>query len=336
LEDQVEQNPTPETGDASTLDPLTRIERMLSAESGSGEEKPAQDDVATDGDGQKSAEPQLTTSDLAKYLGLEDGSLDLEEDGSVKFKTKVDGVEGAAKLQDLLKSYQLQEHVDKKSREAAEREKALQARTTEVEEQFKQRIQYAERLNGIAAQQLMHEFQSIDWRALEAQDPGTAALYRQKFQERHGQLQQVDHAIRQEKYQADQKSQQAKEESLKKEAGRLTTLIPEWKDEAVANKEKSEILVWAQKAGYEPEELETYTSKATSIRLLRTAMLASRLQASKPEIENKVRTAPKLVKPGQPESDAKEQSLKNLRTAVKKSGGKSDAVEAWLLATGKV
>src|SRR6478752_4270167 len=109
LEETVTQNPTPGDGDASTLDPLARIEQMLRAEDGPDEDKSAQDDVATDGDGQKSSEPQLTTSDLAKYLGLEDGSLDLEEDGSVKFKTKVDGVEGAAKLQDLLKSYQLQE-----------------------------------------------------------------------------------------------------------------------------------------------------------------------------------------------------------------------------------
>ena len=43
------------------------------------------------------------------------------------------------------------------------------------------------------------------------------------------------------------------------------------------------------KAGYEPEEMEVLTSKARNIQLLRKSMLADRLHASKPEIENKVR-----------------------------------------------
>jgi hypothetical protein len=336
LENSVEQNPTPSSdGGASTLDPLDRIERMLAAESGS-VETPADDVKQPEGDGKEQAtEPQLTTSDLAKLLKLDDGTLDLDEEGNAVFKTKVDGKEGTAKLQDLLKSYQLQEHVDKKSREASEREKALEKRAQEAEEQFKQRIQYAERLNGIASQQLLHEFQSIDWRALEQQDPGTAALYRQKFQERHAQLQQVDFAIKQERQQADQKTSTEKDESLRKEAERLTVLIPEWKDAALANKEKSEILAWANKAGYEPEEMEVLTSKARNVQLLRKAMLADRLSSSKPEIENKVRTAPKLVKPGQPEANTQASSLRSLKDAVKKSGGKR-GVEDYLLASGKV
>lgn len=334
-----ETNATPDTGDASTLSPLDRIERMLSADDGSGEtsqEASAESKVDPDGDGQQSDEPQLTTSDLAKLLRLDDGSLDLDEEGNAVFKTKVDGVEGAAKLQDLIKSYQLEGHVNKRSMELAERERGMQAKAQEVEQQFSQKLQYVERLNNIAAQQLMHEFQSINWQALEQQDPGTAALYRQKFQERHSQLQQVDHAIRQEKAQAEHKSQAEKEERLQKEAQRLTVLIPEWKDEAVANKEKSEIAVWAQKAGYDQSEMEALTSTARNVQLLRKAMLADRLQASKPDVENKVRTAPKLVKPGQPGTGSQEQSLRNLKQSVIKSGGKSGSIEEYLIATKRV
>ncbi|HEU4636892.1 MAG TPA: hypothetical protein VFS41_11975 [Edaphobacter sp.] len=339
MEDLDPQKPTPD-GDASTLDPLTRIERMLAADSGTeneSQDSESADDVKPDGDGQQSTETQLTTSDLAKLLKLEEGALDLDEEGNAVFKTKVDGVEGAAKLQDLLKSYQLQEHVDRKSREAAERERALQKRAEEEEAKFQERIQYADRLNNIAAQQLLQEFQSIDWKALEQQDPGSAALWRQKFQERHGQLQQIAHAIKQEKDQAEQKSAAAKREALAKEAEKLPVLIPEWKDAVVAAKEKAELLDWAAKAGYEAEELEAITSKARNIQLLRKAMLADRLQATKPEIENKVRQAPKLVKPGQPSTESsKEQNLKNAKTAVKKSGGKSGAVEAYLISAGLV
>lgn len=341
MEETVEQNPTPDDGGASTLSPLDRIERMLSAESGSDQGQGAsqgsaqESDVATDGDGQQSDEPQLSTSDLAKYLGLDDGAIDLDEDGSVKVKTKVNGVEGAAKLQDLVKSYQQQKHVDEKMREASEREKALESRTKEVEAQFTQRLQYAEGLANMAANQLLQDFQSIDWQALERQDAGTAALYRQKFQEKQAQLRGVFHNIQQEKEGMQQKSSAETRAALQKEAERLPELIPEWKDAAVAAKERDEIRDWAIKAGYEPSEIDNI-SKAHHVKALRKAMLADRLQASRPEIENKVRKAPTLVKPGQAVQDSAAQKVANLKTAVRKSGGKSDAIEAYLLATKKV
>jgi hypothetical protein len=341
VEDELEpQNPTPGNEGASTLDPLDRIERMLAAQDDPG--KPKQDDpadgaatedVKPEGDGQQSDEPQLTTSDLAKYLGIDEAALDLDEDGTVKLKTKVDGVEGAAKLQDLLKSYQLQEHVDKKSREASEREKALNARMQEAEQQFSQRLQYAENLANVAANQLLQEFQSINWPALEQQDAGQAALLRQKFQEKQAQLRGVFHNIQQEKAQSEHKTNAATQESLQREAARLPELIPEWKDATVAQKERSEIRDWAIKAGYEPSEVDSI-SKAHHVAVLRKAMLADKLQQSRPEVENRVRTAPKLVKPGQAQQNTQEQSLRNLKQSVQKSGGKK-GIEAYLLATGR-
>jgi len=341
LEDSVTQNPT-QGGNAEGASTLDRLERYLAAQDAPDEPNPdvrpddsAQDDVKPDGDGPESSEPQLSTSDLAKYLGLEDGALDLDEDGGIKIKTKVDGIEGAAKLQDLIKSYQLQEHVDKKSREAAEREKAFQAKQQEAEQQFAQRIEYAERLTNIAGNQLMQEFQSIDWKALEQQDPGSAALWRQKFQERQAQLQGVHHTLQQEKAQRNQKTQAEKDAALAKEADRLPTLIPEWKDAAVATKERAEIRDWAIKAGYEPAEIDGI-SKAHHVAMLRKAMLSDRLQSQKVEVENKVRKAPVLVKPGQPAQNSQTQTLQNLKTAVRKSGGKGGSVAAYLLAAGKV
>lgn len=343
MDNSVEQNPTPQADDAGGASTLDRLERYLAAQDAPDEpnqpettdDSAEESDVTPDGDGQQSEGPQLTTSDLAKFLGIDESAIDLDEDGSVKLKTKVDGVEGAAKLQDLLKSYQLQEHVDKKSREASEREKALESRAKEAEAQFTQRLQYAENLTNVAAQQLLQEFQSIDWKALEQQDPGTAALWRQKFQERHAQLQGVHHSIQREKQQSAEKSEAEKIQSLQREAERLPQLIPEWKDEAVARKERAELRDWAIKAGYEPAEIDSI-SKAHHVAVLRKAMLADRLQSHKADVENKVRLAPKLVKPGQPAQNSQAQTVQNLKTAVRKSGGKGGSVAAYLLATGKV
>jgi hypothetical protein len=160
-------------------------------------------------------------------------------------------------------------------------------------------------------------------------------LWKQKFQERQAQLRGVYENIQREKANAKQKTDAETHESLRKEAERLPELIPEWKDAQVAAKERSEIREWAIKAGYEPSEIDSI-SKAHHVAMLRKAMLADRISAQKPAIENKVRAAPKLVKPGQAPQNTQEQSVRNLKQAVQKSGGKSNAVEAYLLATGRV
>jgi hypothetical protein len=334
-----ETNATLDEG-ASNPDPLDRIEQMLRADDGPSDEsqdsQTAQTEVEPDGGGEDHAdEPQITISDLAKFLGVDEAALDLDEDGTVKFKTKIGGQEGAAKLAEVLKSYQLEGHVNKRSMELAEREKAMQAKAQEAEQQFAQRLQYAENLANVASQQLLAEFQSIDWKALEAQDPGTAALWRQKFQERQLQLRGVYDNIQQEKSVAQQKSQAAMQEAMQKEAQRLPEMIPEWKDAQVAAKEQKEIGDWAVNNGITPEEVSTI-HKAAYVAVLRKAMLYDQLQKTKPQIDNKVRTAPKLVKPGQMPQNTQEQSLRNLKQSVVKSGGKNDAVERYLIATGRV
>lgn len=340
--------PSPEGG-ASTLD---RLERYLSAQDAPEPPKQAQTaeveqnepvvsaeqetlGVEPEGDGEEQdAGPQITTSDLAKMLGVEESVLDLDEDGTVKLKTRVDGKEGAAKLAEMLKSYQLEGHVNKKSMELSEREKALQARAQAAEQQFAQRLQYAEGLTNVAAQELMREFQSIDWNALEQHDAGQAALLRQKFQERQAQLRGVLHNIEQNKSHMQQQFMAHSQEQLMQEAQRLPSLIPEWKDEQTANKERAEIRDWAIKAGFQPQEVDTIT-RADLVAVLRKAMLHDKLQQSKPEIEKKVRLAPKLVKPGQPSSNSQSDKLQSIRQSIKKSGGKHGIAE-YLLASGKV
>lgn len=338
-----EQNPTPSEGGASTLD---RIQSYLSGET---EPQPVKNEATppnepdspvetvepVDDGIEKDDGPQLSTSDLAKLLKLDENALDLDADGNAIFKTKVDGKEGAAKLQDLLKSYQLQEHVDKKVREAAEREKAIQAREQEVTHQFANRLQYAENLVNVAANDLLREFQSIDWRTIEQHDPGQAALLRQKFQDRQGQLRGVLQNVEAQKAQMAQHAVVQRQQVLQREAQKLPDVIPEWKDAATASKETGEIREWALKAGFQPEEIDNF-ALAHHVMVMRKAMLFDKLQQGKPKVENLVRNAPKLVKPGQAQPmDGRTQQMRNIKTQIKTSGGRKGIAE-YLIASGKV
>jgi hypothetical protein len=338
-----EQNPTPTEGGASTLD---RLERYLAAQDNPDQPNPAEpsqeaqpDDGAasnpepTEGATDES-QPQLTTSDLAKFLGVDEAMLDLDEDGTVKFKTKIDGQDGAAKLADFIKTYQIQGHAENKAREVARQEEAMRARQQEAEQQFAQQLQYAQGLANVAANQLMREFQSVDCVTLESTEPGQAALLRQKFQERQAELRGVFDHIQQQTAQQEAARTQERQKFLQAEAARLPELIPEWKDEAVATKEQREIREWALKQGFQAQEIDA-VERASHLAVLRKAMQFDKLQQAKPAIENKVRNAPVLVKPGQPVQNTQAMKLQNLKTAVKKSGGKNDAIEAYLLATGR-
>jgi hypothetical protein len=341
-----EQNPTAGDSGASTLD---RIESYLSgtqpqsqpvdnepakAQTSPAEPEAVESDVTDDGAIEADQQPQLTTSDLAKMLGVDEDVLDLSEDGTVKLKTKVDGKDDAPKLADLLKTYQIQGHAENRVREVAKQEEALRVREQEVQQQFTQRLQYAESLVNVAAQDLMREFQSVNWPALEQQDPGTAALMRQKFQERQQSLRGVLQQVEQNKSQLTQREAQNRQQMVAKEAEKLVSLVPEWKDSSVAEKERAEIRKWATESGFEAGELENFVL-AHHVSVMRKAMKYDQQQKMRPAIEAQVRTAPKLVKPGQPAQNTQGQKLQGLKQSIVKSGGKRGIAE-YLLAAGKV
>jgi hypothetical protein len=340
------ENPTPDNGDASIHD---RLMNHLAAEDspepdqsepqGSDEPEIQAEEIKDDaeqGEQEQDEGPQLSTSDFAKLLGIEETALDVDADGNVSLKTKIDGKEGAAKLQDLLKSYQLQGHIDNKARQVAEQEKAIQARMQQVEQVAQQRIQQLEGLANIAQGELMREYQSIDWQTLRVTDPAEYAAKAADFQMRQGQLQQMLGTVEQAKAQQYHQQTEQYRTFLTEQAQKLPELIPEWKDNAVAETEMKALKEWGVKAGLDPQEVNT-VGKAAYVAIMRKAYLYDKLQQSKAPIEAKVRAAPKLVKPGQPQTTSREQqNVASLKAQVKKTGGKAGSVAEYLLATGKV
>lgn len=344
----LDENPTPGNEGASITD---RLERFLTPAEELPEPKQAEPKAQADddadpaddanqiepenGEPEDDQQPQISTADIAKYFGLEENMLDVDDDGGLQIKTKIDGKEGAAKFADVLKSYQLQGHIDNKARAIADQERAIQARVQQVEQQAAQKLQQLESLANIAGQELNREFQSVDWQTLRATDPAEYSAKLADFQLRQAQLNQVMGAAQQEKAQQEYSRAEQFQQYVAQEAQRLPEMIPEWKDEATAKKESAEIKEWGVKQGISAADLAS-VSNAAHVSVLRKAMLYDRLQQSKVSVENKVRTAPKLVKAGQPQQASREQqTVQNLRSQVRKSGGKGDSLVEYLLAAGK-
>jgi hypothetical protein len=342
------ENPTAGDSGASITD---RLERFLAPEPAQNETKPEPTEQTASaepaegaeptekpegGEQTESTQPQLTTTDLAKVLGIDESALDVDGDGNISIKTKIDGKDGAAKFADLVKSYQLQGHAENKAREVAEQQKALQQRAQEVEQQFQQRLNHAEQLTTIAAQELMAEYQQYDWKALDQHpDQGAVAALKLKFQERNAKIQQAMQGINAHRGQLNQQAEAQQQERVRQEAQRLPTLIPEWKDNAIAAKESKELIEWGRSVGYTDTELKALNnSSALHVATTRKAMLYDKLQQSKAVVENKVRLAPKIVKPGQAQANSAADTDRALKQNFVKAGGKNGTLEALLIARG--
>jgi hypothetical protein len=329
-----DENPTGDAGASIT----ERLESFLAAEEDPKEqEAPAETNVEEPESDEQSdvQEPQISTSDIAKVLGLDESLLDVDETGAAVIKTKIDGKDGAAKLADMLKSYQLQGHVDNQAREVAEQRKALQQQAEQHQNLIKQRLDELDNVVKIAGDELLREFQSIDWQTLRVSDPGEYSARMQDFQIRQQRLndaaQQANVRRQELKAQDDQKIS----DLLAQERQRIPELIPEWKDASVANKERSEIMEWAQKQGADPQELGAI-GRSWAVAALRKAMLYDRLQTAKADVEKKVRAAPKLVKAGQAQQvNREQQTIRTLKQNVRSSGGRETDVVQYLLASGK-
>lgn len=303
------------------------------------EEQPELEDEGEDpADAEEDVESSVELSAIAEYLGVDEDKLDVDEDGKVILRTKIDGEEGRAKLSDLLKSYQLEGHLNKQNMEVAEQRKALEQKMAEAEQQASARLQQLEDLSNAAYQELVREYQSIDWNELRRVDPGEYAAKQTEYNQRLNTIQQGLQRAQMERQQQSYAQQERLKHVLSEESQKLVRAIPEWQDEAVAKKERGEIREYLTgKLGFSDEDVnQVYDHR--QVQLIRKAMLYDKLQGTKAEVTKKVKKAPKLAKPGQT-TDAqsrKVESLKKLKTTVKKSGGKGQALRDYLIKTGKV
>jgi hypothetical protein len=350
-----ELNPTASSeGGASTpSDPVDLIQNFLDAQDGdSTQDTTAQDATKTPdtpkGDAPADdSEPQITTAQLAAYLGIEESEIDVDGDGQPVFKTKVDGKEGAAKFADIRKSHQLGVHAENRAREAAAKEQAAERKLQEAEQVISARFaeqQATMQQMGQFAQVLQHELngevQQQQWDQLWEQNPAQARKLERYYSERQARINGIMQNIAQRDQQARQQAaqaQRANEEQGKANQYRLLTkLIPEWNDPQVANKERQELLSWIETSGFDASDLDL--TKASQVMLVRETWKHRMLQQSRPAIENKVRTAPRLVKPGQapqPE-EGKQARLKALKQNIRNASpaNSSKAFESFLLESG--
>lgn len=273
-------------------------------------------------DAEEVVELPSTLSELAEALGI-----DPEKLYDIKAKTKVDGEEGEATLAQLLKSYQLEGHLTRKSMELSDQRKAFEQEAQKAKDEATHRIQYLQDAIGITHNLLNERFGGINWEQLKLENPTEYNAKYIELQQHQQSLHNAFNALNTERQKEQLLAQQQLAERVKEENKKLVNKIPEWADEAIAKKEQGQIRDYLKESGFSPEEIGQIVDHRHVV-ILREALKARQLQKSKPEVMKKVVQAPKLVKPGTKpvKNEILRDRLRDLRNKHK-SGNKRAGVD---------
>jgi len=169
--------------------------------------------------------------------------------------------------------------------------------------------------------QVQKEYNDIDWERYENEQPGEAALSRQKFMEAN---QQAQYKVQQAQGYVDQQAQQ----SLQQSAGRLLELIPEWKDETTRKTEQNNIRGALITAGY-TEQMLQHAQDPIAISLVRELLQLRAEKAGAGDAVKQVRKAPRVLRRANGQfAGNKDKNVTQLTQKARASGQRSDELAA--------
>jgi hypothetical protein len=212
---------------------------------------------------------------------------------------KVNGEEREMTVREAFDKVQKGEAADQKFQEAAEIRKQYEARNAQLEQTENEYRQGIDAIAKQTAQQGQQQFGYKDqayWDALREADIdqwNTEKHELRDWQDKQAIIQQEQTRMHQQ--------QKVREEA------RLLERIPEWKDPAIRAAETQQLVEHAQSVGYTTQEITT-SLDSRMVGLVRDSHLLKKMladQASKkPLAAKKIKAAPKMVKSGQPKSNA--------------------------------
>jgi hypothetical protein len=265
----------------------------------------ADETAAVTQDDPKVAAGQQAAEETPSYQSLDEMLTALKVDPlsvrALPVTVKIDGVEKAVPLEDVIKSFQLEGHVNNKSIELSNLKTQFEQERQAVRQLAQQQVQQNQAMGNMAMQMLNHDFQKVDWNALRQQNPAEYAALHAEFGQRQNQIQNLLQTVQNQTAQEAQLQQQAQAQSqsqqLIAESERLMGARPEWRDQAAFAKDKEMIAQYARTTGFKDAELNQIFDHRYML-ILHDAARYQALQAASPQVLKQVRQAPPMAKPG--------------------------------------
>ena len=222
------------------------------------------------------------------------------------YTVKVDGQEYEVTLDELRSGYSRQQHFTKRSQELAEQRKAFEQEAAETKQY---RDYYAQQLEQLSNQLQQTTPSEPDWSAL-SQQYEAKELFQMKaeYDRRKEEIARVEQERERIAQQQSVEAQHQMQEHLATQKTEMLERIPAWRDEGRRNKERLDVIKYAQDViGFSEQEIAN-ASDARAIEMLYKAWQYDKLQKDAPAVKKKVQSAPKVAKGGQPKTKAQVQT----------------------------
>jgi hypothetical protein len=272
--------------------------------------------------GQAEGQPEeIQETDEVEYSEEES-----EEQPKQRYKVKASGEEVEVELDELIKGYQQGTDYTKKSQALAEQRKAIEAERGHLEQVKQERQAYAQKLQALDSF-LTQQNRGVDLDVLKETDPIGYAVAVAEQSQREKQLAVVRNEQQRIAQQQQAEQQTQLQNHLRQESEKLVSLIPELatpQGDAV----RKQIRDYAKSVGWSDQELSSvYDSRA--VHTLYKAMKYEQLQKSKPELNKKLQSAPKMMRSGSSAPVTRNSQDKQVMQRLRETGKVADAAKAF-------
>jgi hypothetical protein len=213
-----------------------------------------------------------------------------EEDDSEEVEIEGKSYKVPKELKDMVlmhKDYtQKTQAVAEQRRAVDERAQALESRERIMAQTFDKAVEFRDVQNRLT------QYEKIDWQSLAEQDPAQATRLNIAYQQLQREAQTKWNALQQANSQAEQLTQEQRQQQLVQAEQDLKTRLPNFGPQLA-----EKIVTTAKDSyGFTPQELEGLTD-ARHVHVLHDAMKWRELQAQKPKAMRSVQEAPRAIKP---------------------------------------
>lgn len=245
--------------------------------------------------------PQQSPEEAPEYVDLNDyltkSQIEPESFMQMPVTVKVDGKTTQVPLAELVNGYSREAHFTRKSQVFAEQQQAFETQRSQVTQGLQQHFQQLTGLITLAHQELLRDYQGIDWNRLRTEDPIQWAVKDREFQNRNAQIQQAMQQTAQQYQQQQQVQQQEIAQRLPQERERMLEINPAWRDDKQFQADRAVMAESAKKMGFTDAEISQIYDHRYML-ALHYASQFLKLQAQAPQALKKVRAAPQMANPG--------------------------------------
>lgn len=325
--DEAEADPTKQTQDTPDTDDTDGAEELPDEST----EVDEVDESAAEND----SEDEDQT--LAEMLGIDESQLTVLDDGGFMLNVKVDGQQSQHSLADVIKNYQTESSVTNKSKALSDERKTFENAVATKAVEIKQTLELNQRLAQVLQEEIVAEFQTVDWEDLREFNPAEWSAKRQELGAKYQKIQRVQAELGQ---QANEAMTQAQEKAtsnrnvyLKGQWDVMLNNNPGWSDDAVYDKDMGAMRAFANETyGFSDADFAT----VVDARVIEMVKDAQAYRKGKQFAEKKITKLPKMQKRGGARKAPKVSKLEKLTKAAKRATGankrqlQTDAVAALL------